>query len=205
MSAKKTSQEYQVKLLTHKMSEDEVGITKMVGQQSMWTHVKWAEDVMQLAMLAGIHQESMLMWQVLEQLPCAVLKQLDSEYRDWTAFTTAVKDLDMMKLKRERTEIEEKKKNEEARDLKILQRVHRMEIANQATAADLAAQLQCLTIGQVAIACTSSNQQRAAHPTLPTSRRFAIQQALHCSTQSMPPTEELKSTVKLGLGQYPHQ
>ena len=66
---------------------------------------------------------------------------------------------DMTKLKQERTEIEEKKKNEEARDQKILQRVQRMEMANQATAADLAAQLQHLTIGQVAIACTSSNQQ----------------------------------------------
>ena len=66
---------------------------------------------------------------------------------------------DMTKLKQERTEIEEKKKNEEARDQKILQRVQRMEMANQATAADLAAQLQRLTIGQVAIACTSSNQQ----------------------------------------------
>ena len=66
---------------------------------------------------------------------------------------------DMTKLKQERTEIEKKKKNEEARDQKILQRVQRMEMANQATAADLAAQLQRLTIGQVAIVCTSSNQQ----------------------------------------------
>ena len=51
------------------MTDDEVGVTKMVGQQSVWTHVKWAEDALQLATLVEIHQGPMLIWQVLEQLP----------------------------------------------------------------------------------------------------------------------------------------
>ena len=51
------------------MTDDEVGVTKMVGRQSVWTHVKWAEDALQLATLAEIHQGPMLVWQVLEQLP----------------------------------------------------------------------------------------------------------------------------------------
>ena len=187
------------------MVDDDVGVTKMVGRQSVWTHVKWAEDALQLATLAGIHQGPTLVWQVLEQLPRAILKQLDSEYGDWALFTTAVKNLDTTKLKREKTEIEEKKKNEEARDQRLMQKVQRMETANQAAAADLAAQLQRLTIGQVAIARTSSNQPRAPLPTSSASRRFAIQHTPRRSTQSMPPSEELRSTVKLGLERYPHQ
>ena len=204
-SAKKTSREYQVELLAHKMLDDNVGVTKMVGRQSVWTHIKWAEDAMQLATLAEIHQGLTLVWQVLEQLPRAVLKQLDSEYGDWTAFTMVVKNLDTTKLKWERMEIEEKKKNEEARDQKIMQRVQRMETANQATATDLVAQLQHLTIGQVAIARAPSNQSRAALPVPSTSKQCAIQHTPHRSTQNALPTEELKSTVKLGLEWYPHQ
>ena len=153
------------------MSDDDVGVTKMIGRQRVWTHVKWAEDALQLAMLAGIHQGPMLIWQVLEQLPQAVLKQLDSKYGDWSTFTAAVKNLDTTKLTREKMGTDERKKNKEARDQKILQEVQRVEMVNQTMAADLAVQLQCLTTGQVTITCTTSQgtSPRTALPTLSTS------------------------------------
>ncbi|KIK10762.1 hypothetical protein PISMIDRAFT_20123 [Pisolithus microcarpus 441] len=129
------------------MSEDDVGTTKVIGRQKVWAHIKWAEEAWELAMLAGIEMGSMLIWQVKKQLPKAVRKQLDDEYADWDKFIKAVKDLNTAKLKQEKEDIEERKRSEEARDQKLLQR---MEAAKWATTADLTAQLQRLTIRQVA-------------------------------------------------------
>ena len=43
-SATQTSEEYQEELLAHKLLEDDAGTMKMIGQQKVWAHVKWAEE-----------------------------------------------------------------------------------------------------------------------------------------------------------------
>ncbi|KIK13139.1 hypothetical protein PISMIDRAFT_25586 [Pisolithus microcarpus 441] len=145
-TATQMSEEYQAELLAHKMAEDDVGTTKTVGRQKVWAHMKWAEEVWELAMLAEIEKGSTLIWQVKKQLPKAIWKQLDDEYADWAAFTKVVKEVNTTRLKQEREDIEERKRNEEVRDQKLLQR---MEAVKQAVMADLTVQLQRLAIGQV--------------------------------------------------------
>ena len=146
-SAKQTSGEYQTELLGHKIADEDVGLIKTVGRQKSWMHVTWAEQAMELATLAGIAARPTLIYQVRKNLPKVIRKQLDNEYADWTLFTAAVMDVDTVKLTEEKEDREERKKQEEEKERKLL---HRVEVANRATA-DLTSQLQCLTIGQVAV------------------------------------------------------
>ena len=133
-SAMQTLEEYQMELLKLKMVEEDIGVIKTIGWQRVWTHVKWAEEALELANLAGIRAGPTLIWQVKKNLPKVIRKQLDNEYADWTAFTTVVKDVNTMKLKQEREDIEERKRQEEEREWKLLQKV---EAVKRAMTADL--------------------------------------------------------------------
>ncbi|KIO01581.1 hypothetical protein M404DRAFT_149822 [Pisolithus tinctorius Marx 270] len=134
-----TSEEYQTELLDHKMAEEDVGAIKTVGRQKVWAHVKWAEEAMELARLAKIESGPTLIWQVKKQLPKAVRKLLDEEYTTWKKFTDDVKDLSTSKLKQEREEIEERKRKDEERDSRLMQK---LEATKRATTVDITAQLQ---------------------------------------------------------------
>ncbi|KIK11736.1 hypothetical protein PISMIDRAFT_65257, partial [Pisolithus microcarpus 441] len=111
-SARQMSEEYQTELLEHRLPEEEIGIIKTVGRQKVWMHIKWVEEAMELVRLAGIEKGSTLIWQVKKQLPKAIHRLLDDEYTTWDKFTKAVKELNMSKLKQEREEIEERKKQD---------------------------------------------------------------------------------------------
>ena len=143
MSATQTSEEYQEELLVHKLLEDNMGTMKTIGWQKVWVHMKWVEEAWELAMLAEIQGGSMLIWKVKKQLPNAVRNLLDNEYKDWKEFIKALKELSMTKLKQEREDIDEKRKQEEERDRKLM--------------AGLTAQLQCMSIRQVAVSQTSTD------------------------------------------------
>ncbi|KIO04545.1 hypothetical protein M404DRAFT_26015 [Pisolithus tinctorius Marx 270] len=160
-SVTQTSEEYQTELLALRLPEEDVRVTKMVGQQKVWVHVKWAEEAMQLASLAGIEQGLTLIWQVKKQLPKAVRRLLDNEYKDWQDFTDDMKVLNTLKLRQEREEIEDQKKREEEWDQRLLQK---MEATKRAMTADLTAQLQHLMIGQVAVAHTNPRTSPSATP-----------------------------------------
>ena len=188
-SAMQTSEEYQEELLAHKLLEDDVGTMKTIGRQKVWAHVKWAEEAWELAMLAEIQGGSTLIWKVKKQLPKAVRNLLDDEYKDWEEFIKAIKDLSMTKLKQEREDIDEKRKQEEERDRKLT--------------AGLTAQLQRMSIGQVAVSRTSTGL--AARPMPSSSSRFTLQQTTRRNMPYIPPTEEQKETVRKAVAHYPHQ
>ena len=168
-SATQTSEEYQTELLALTIPENEVGSIKSVGRQKVWMHVKWVEEALELATLA-----EMLIWQVKKQLPKVVRKLLDDKYLDWKAFTDAVKGLSTTKLREEREDIQECARREEEREQKLLQKV---EAAKRATMADLTAQLQRLTVGQVTV-----SRANMSHTTKPSTAspfltsRFRLQQ-----------------------------
>ena len=199
-SAMQMSEEYQTELLELKMVEEDIGVIKTIGWQRVWMHVKWAEEVQELANLTGIRARPMLIWQVKKNLPKAIRKQLNNEYVDWTAFMTAVKDVNTMKLKQEREDIEEGKRQEEERERKLLQKV---EAVKRATTADLSAQLQHLTIGQVAIAQTTVSSVPWLGNKATTC--FTLQAGPRHTTPYEPPTEGQRETVWKGLEVYPHQ
>ncbi|KIO06490.1 hypothetical protein M404DRAFT_24697 [Pisolithus tinctorius Marx 270] len=138
-SAMLTLEEYQTEPLEHKMAEEDVGAIKTVGCQKVWAHIKWVEEVMELARLAKIENGPTLIWQVKKQLPKAVKKLLDEEYKMWKEFMDDVKDLSTSKLKQEHQEIEERKRKEEEQDSRLIQK---LEATKRATAADNTAQLQ---------------------------------------------------------------
>ncbi|KIO03325.1 hypothetical protein M404DRAFT_145881 [Pisolithus tinctorius Marx 270] len=97
-SVTQMSEEYQTELLALRLPEEDVGVTKTVGQQKVWAHVKWVDEAMQLASLAGIEQGLTLIWQVKKQLLKAVRRLLNDEYKDWQSFTDNLKVLNMSKL-----------------------------------------------------------------------------------------------------------
>ncbi|KIO11484.1 hypothetical protein M404DRAFT_126893 [Pisolithus tinctorius Marx 270] len=197
-SATLTLEEYQTELLDHKMAEEDVGAIKTVGHQKVWVHVKWVEEVMELARLAKIESGPTLIWQVKKQLPKAVRKLLDKEYTTWKKFTDDVKDLSMSKLKQEREEIEERKRKDEERDSRLMQK---LEATKRATMADITAQLQRLTIGQVAVSHTSPRASPLmTHP----NTQFTLQQTPRRNTPYNQPTKEVKEIVRKGLEQVPH-
>jgi len=198
-SVKQTSGEYQTELLEHKILEGDVGVIKTIEQQRKWTHVKWAEDAMELATLAGIEAGPTLIYQVRKNLPKVIRKQLANEYTDWATFTTVVMDVDTVKLTEEREDREERKKQEEEKERKLL---HKVEVANRATA-DLTAQLQRLTIGQVAVSQQTPSPTRRTGSAPMT--RFALQQGQRRTPAYPPPSEEMKEVVRKALETYPHQ
>ncbi|KAI5984197.1 hypothetical protein F5J12DRAFT_899354 [Pisolithus orientalis] len=112
-STSQTSEEYQMELLSHKMLKEDIGIIQTVGQQKVWSHVRWVDEAMELTRLAKIEGGSTLIWQVKNQLPQAIRKLLDDEYMNWKMFMDNVKKLNTLKLKQECEEIEERKKREE--------------------------------------------------------------------------------------------
>ena len=198
-SAKQTSGEYQTELLGHKIADEDVGVIKMVGRQQKWSHVKWAEDVLELATLAGIRDGPTLIYQVRKNLPKAIRKQLDNEYPNWVAFTTAVMDVGTVKLTEDREDREDRKRKEEEKERKMLLKV---EAANRANA-DLTAQLQRLTIRQVAVSrAVTSPVARTGNPA---AMRFALLQGSRHTTTYIPPSEEMKNAVRKALETYPHQ
>ena len=173
-SATQMSEEYQMELLALTIPENEVGSIKSVGRQKIWTHVKWAEEALELATLAEIETELMLIWQVKKQLPKAVRKLLDDKYPEWKVFTDAVKGLSTTKLQEEREDIQERTRREEEREQKLLQKVGAVK---QATTADLTAQLQHLTVGQVAVSRANMSHTTKPSTTSPfPMSQFRLQQ-----------------------------
>ncbi|THU98762.1 hypothetical protein K435DRAFT_660183 [Dendrothele bispora CBS 962.96] len=94
-ATKKTSAEYEVELLGHKLEEKDVGKKVEVYGREVFTHVAWAEQVRLLVVGAGVDptKASIYLGQVRQNLPDVLQDELKGSYENWDAYLKAVREL----------------------------------------------------------------------------------------------------------------
>lgn len=182
--AEKTPEKYQEELIALKLEEDEVGETKEWNGTKAWTHVIWAREALRLAKAAGVESNVGLVRIVHKGLPKIIRKLTTQKLTTFENLTTAVKNVDIEDMQREKEDADERKKEELERENRILQQ-------QKTSLADLTSRLQRLTVQP------SPNNTRA--PTQPTSNpspRYAIQQTRSATNAQVPLTDAQKETVR---------
>lgn len=82
--------EYEDEILKLRFREDELGKKVDDGGIEVWTHVKWANDTLQLVMKAGLTASSSYIQPVRHHLPNVLKSETRFTRADWTAFTKAI-------------------------------------------------------------------------------------------------------------------
>ena len=78
-----------------KLTDTEVATTVSVGGVDAWSHIAWANKVIQLAKDAGIDAGNSLIWMVRDNLPDVLKDQVGSEFKDWKEFVRKVRGVDV--------------------------------------------------------------------------------------------------------------
>jgi hypothetical protein len=97
--AERTPQEYERELLGMKLKVEELDTTVMVGGSQVFTHVQYASRLLELAKLAGIAATASGIWQVHDAMPEVIREKVLATQKDWTTFTTAIKDIDRVHIR----------------------------------------------------------------------------------------------------------
>ncbi|KIJ66663.1 hypothetical protein HYDPIDRAFT_85952 [Hydnomerulius pinastri MD-312] len=173
--AVKTEAEYQQELMELRLTDAEVATTVTVGGVEAWSHVVWANKAMRLAIQGKIEKSNSLIWMVRKELPDVIKEQVGSEYTDWDAFTKAVRDADVQRLKDGKSKQEKREQETKALRTDLAQRIQRMENAQRNNVPDITTQLQRLSIAQPAQTVPAPNPRTPAQSTTATGQRYIIQ------------------------------
>ncbi|KAF8799841.1 hypothetical protein BYT27DRAFT_7217383 [Phlegmacium glaucopus] len=92
---KKTRDDLERELEGMKLKVESLGQTEKIAGDDVWTHIAFAEKVLDLAKQAKINQSSSGIWKVCDNLPDALKEKITSTYKDWTSFCDAIKSLDL--------------------------------------------------------------------------------------------------------------
>lgn len=92
---KKTHADYEAELTTKLLKEEELGKKVTKAGVDKWAHIVWAEEILQTAKQAGIAEGTLLIGIVRKALPDLLKEKLGTKFESWTAFATAVKEVDI--------------------------------------------------------------------------------------------------------------
>lgn len=97
--AKKTGTDLEREMTTMTLAVDELGKTERLGGEDVWTHVAFAEKMLDLARRAKIENGSSSIWQVRDKLPDIIKDKVSETQTTWISFCQAIKDVDLGHIK----------------------------------------------------------------------------------------------------------
>ena len=129
-TAKKPGQ-YEDELMKLKLTDKILGEKVEDGGIKVWTHVKWADDVLDLATKAGLATSTSYLHPVRHSLLDVIKDNITKEHANWTAFTSEVHAINIDTIQ-EHSERKARDKAEAAADLRsLLQANHNTERASR--------------------------------------------------------------------------
>ncbi|TFY76463.1 hypothetical protein EWM64_g7551 [Hericium alpestre] len=163
-AATKSASDWQREMLAYRLKEEELGQQETMGNREVYSHVRWAAHILDLAGRAGIAASPHLIFLVRDQLPDIVKEFVAETHANWSAFCTTVSDLNVNTL-RDRLEA----KRGRAAEIALLQeQVERLQAQISTRAiANLSAQISRM----------SYNPQPPAAPGIPTRVSPAVSNA----------------------------
>lgn len=90
----KTTAEYERELMEKVLTEKDLGTKVEKAGEEKWSHVAWAEDILRIARQAGVATSKQYISLVRQKLPELLKQKLATSYKNWTAFTAAVRAID---------------------------------------------------------------------------------------------------------------
>jgi Zinc knuckle len=93
--AMKTAPELERELGAMRMKTEELGKTEKFRGEEVYTHMVFAEKILDLAKRAKIETSTSGLWNVRDELPEVLREKIPEDQASWTAFAQAIKDIDM--------------------------------------------------------------------------------------------------------------
>jgi hypothetical protein len=93
--ATKTAPELERELGAMRMSTEELGKTEKYRGEEVYTHMMFAEKILDLAKRAKIETSTSGFWKVRDELPEILREKIPENQASWTQFVQAIKDVDM--------------------------------------------------------------------------------------------------------------
>ncbi|KAF5356708.1 hypothetical protein D9758_013724 [Tetrapyrgos nigripes] len=110
---KKQPSQYVTELTKYRLSEEELMKKVEKGGITMWSHMKAAAELLELAKQAKISESDLLIPDVCRNLPKVIRDNVGTVHNDWKAFVEAIKKVDLETI-RDAVEDREKEKAKEA-------------------------------------------------------------------------------------------
>ncbi|KAF5320567.1 hypothetical protein D9758_018302 [Tetrapyrgos nigripes] len=118
VQVKKGPGDYVTELSAYRMPEDELGRKVEKGGVEVWSHIKMADELNELAHNAGIHESDFLIVLVWHNLPSILQGLVSSVQKDWTSFRESIKAADIEFIKKEVKKLEQEKEKEKEKEKK---------------------------------------------------------------------------------------
>jgi protein-disulfide isomerase len=200
--ATKTAQELERELGAMRIVTEELGKTEKYMGEDVFTHIVFAEKILDLATRAKIEGSTSGLWSVRDELPEVLREKIPEEQASWTAFVQAIKKVDMGHIREGVRKHKEKTANDAQvkADIKYLkQRTAGVAVGNiNSPTKEIRTQL----------ANTAISPQPAGRPALnnPFNSSGGGGGNLFGSKPARPPaTEAEKETLRASLALYPIQ
>ena len=93
--ATKTATELERELGAMRITTEELGKTEKYRGEEVYTHMIFAEKILDLAKRAKVETSTSGLWTVRDKLPEVLREKIPENQASWTAFAQAIKDMDM--------------------------------------------------------------------------------------------------------------
>jgi hypothetical protein len=93
--AMKTSPELERELGAMRIKTEELGKTEKYKGEDIYTHIIFAEKILDLAKRAKVETTTSGLWNVRDELPEVLREKITEDQTSWTAFAQAIKNVDM--------------------------------------------------------------------------------------------------------------
>ena len=200
--ATKTAPELERELGTMKIKTEELGKTEKYRGEDVYTHMIFAEKILDLAKRAKIEASTSGLWNVRDELLEVLREKITENQTSWTAFAQAIKDVDMGHIREGVRKHKEKTASEAQMKADI-------SLLKQRTAGATLGSLNSPTKAiRTQLASTGISQQpasRPAHGNPFNSQGGGGGNLFNPKTPRPPATEAEKTTLRASLALYPHQ
>jgi hypothetical protein len=110
--ATKTAPELERELGAMRLLTEELGKTEKYRGEDVYTHMIFAEKILDIAKRAKIDSTASGLWSVRDELPEILREKIPEGQASWTAFAQAIKDVDMGHIREGVRKYKEKAKND---------------------------------------------------------------------------------------------
>ena len=202
--ATKTAPELERELGAMRIKTEELGKTEKYRGEDVHTHMIFAEKILDLATRAKIENSTSGLWKVWDELPEVLREKIPENQPSWSAFTQAIKDIDMGHIR----EGVRKYKEKAASDARVNADIN---LLKQRTAQATIANINSPTkVIRTQLANTSIAQQQASQQPQTQNDPFGSTNGgtgnlFNVRPARPPATESEKATVRASITLYPCQ
>ena len=200
--ATKTAPELERELGAMRITTEELGKTEKYRGEDVYTHMVFAEKILDLAKRAKIETTTSGLWSVRDELPEVLREKIPEGQASWTVFAQAIKDVDMGHIR----EGVRKHREKAASDAQLKADIN---LLKQRTASALGNVNSPTKAIRTQLASTAIAHQPSTQPTTQSnlfgSTGGSGGNLFNVKPARPPATEEEKKTLKSSLSLYPIQ